>query len=561
MADAARPVSDPQDQSEGSPVAKAMFYGPAAALLLAKAGEPRPQKAMEKAAEMRAQGASERAIYKATNKIVAGSEYTGISYDADGKPRFEASDANVKLKPYALDASRRGYLGEVLPRPETAGGAALPFEHRDAMPVEVDKMTGYHGDRITLKEKHASSFLGRTRLKDTARGPLLHEEQHVAQDVEGRASGGTPEDFERKFPGEKNAPVRERLYSMLKGEQEAELTRASADMTAEQRRAIHPDDRSYPNKVPRSEQLDVPGQGRTAAMVERKPETGFVPSPTKPATLAEPPKNVAQLKAEAKAAGIKGTSKMTKAALVQALGPSQPAPKGKTMALIEPPAAPSTFARAMAGYDNVNRVLGPLSIGVAAVGAYNRAWENDNATRREAMKEAGKAAAPGLALMALGAVSKTAGRAILPVMAAVQIGLGAKEDSGSALRRVRGAGRGLVRTLDPSAMFMTRGFGERGYDAVFGKIEHAEPGMWERLTGAKPKPADAPPSNAIDADTFKKANEAFEAKRQSGLSTFSGFEPPTSNQGYANPSVQRQLQLKRGVPEENITPWAKKGAK
>lgn len=255
---------DREGQSVVGPPLGAIFLTAVAARNLASRGESRPLRALEVADRMRAQGRNDRAIYHETNKILVGTEYAGVSYDAADKPRFEVSDAGAKLRPAALDRSGQGFVGQMLPHPELS--RALP--ERDFVPIVKSGTDagGFTGDRVLLGEQNFSrgGLGGRPIAKPAARGVILHEDQHVAQVLEDRPTGGTPDDFEKPFPGEKNRDTRVKLYRALAGEQEAELTRASADMTAEQRRAVHPDDRRYPNRLDRSEQIVTYGDGRMA---------------------------------------------------------------------------------------------------------------------------------------------------------------------------------------------------------------------------------------------------------------------------------------------------------
>lgn len=69
------------------------------------------------------------------------------------------------------------------------------------------------------------------------------------------------------------------------------------------------------------------------------------------------------------------------------------------------------------------------------------------------------------------AVAKVAGRAVLPALAAWSMHREAMAD----VDPLRGAGRGLVRAIDPTGIVMARGLGERAYDAVLGKSPDRTP--------------------------------------------------------------------------------------
>lgn|GEM_PF-4102327 len=230
----------------------AIFLGAVAARNLAARGDDRPMRAMELAANLRRQGASEDVILAETNKLLDKSPYAGVTYGADGKPRFELTDHDSRLRPGALDKSGHGLQRDVLTHPKLY----------DAMPeagfLEVQKggqgSGGYTGDKVLIGDQHFAKtmLLGRPQAKPTARGVNLHELQHHVQEVEGFAPGGSPRDFERQFPGPKNEGTRRGMYTSLAGEVEAENTRERANMTPEERRRIPP---ARTAKVKRSEQI------------------------------------------------------------------------------------------------------------------------------------------------------------------------------------------------------------------------------------------------------------------------------------------------------------------
>lgn len=196
---------------------------------------------------MRRKGASEAAIYAATNKIVEGTPYAGISYDAANSPRFEISDHDAKLVPSGLDASGRGAMGGFLRHPELY--KALPSAERLSVNkggtqgnAAFDGRTVYLGDRNFAGQMLA----GRPRARQTVRGPLLHELQHHGQDAGDRPRGASPNDFRGQYPGDSfEAKTRRHIqYGRVAGEVEAEVSRLSANMTPAERRAEHPNDRA-----------------------------------------------------------------------------------------------------------------------------------------------------------------------------------------------------------------------------------------------------------------------------------------------------------------------------
>lgn len=219
---------------------QATFAGPAAALALLAIGEDRPKKALDLARKLLARGASEAHIYAETNKLLDGSPYAGVSYTADGQPRFEISDEAAKTRP-VVGRDGRALMGDFLDHERY-------FEaYPEARYLEVEKRGnkggGYTGDKVLVGEANfaKAALGGRSIPKDSATGVVLHELDHYAQDAENFPRGGSPRDFEKKFPGDDNRETRVRLYESLAGEVDAENTRRRQKMTAKQRRATHPD--------------------------------------------------------------------------------------------------------------------------------------------------------------------------------------------------------------------------------------------------------------------------------------------------------------------------------
>lgn len=230
----------------------AIFLGAVAARNLAARGDDLPKRAMEHAERLRAKGASEGVIWAETNKMLAGTDYAGVSYGADGKPRFELTDHTSRVRPGALDKSGHGFQGEFLVHPKIYD--AMPEARFLVVQKGGQGSGGYTGDKVLIGDKHfaKTAFLGRPQAKPTARGVNLHELQHHVQDVEGFAPGGSPRDFEKQFPGPQNEGTRRGMYTALAGEVEAENTRERANLTAEERRQSHP---TRTAKLKRSEQI------------------------------------------------------------------------------------------------------------------------------------------------------------------------------------------------------------------------------------------------------------------------------------------------------------------
>lgn len=251
---------DQKDLPHGVVPVAAMFVGGVAARNLAAQGETRPQKALELAARLRRSGASPDTIHAETSKLLADSPYAGVHYGRDGLPRFEISDEQARIRPAGLDRSGRGFVGDVVHHPD------LYRAHPETQLLEVQKANftggGFDGRTLHIGSNHVSKAMlaGRTVVKQSARGVALHEMQHAVQDAEGFAPGASPSDFEARFPGAKNAAVRDQLYIATAGEVEAENTRARRNMTAAQRRATPP---SRTETVAVSEQHMGFDEGRT----------------------------------------------------------------------------------------------------------------------------------------------------------------------------------------------------------------------------------------------------------------------------------------------------------
>lgn len=271
----------------GVPIA-AIFAGGVAARNLAALGEMRPKQALEHADKLRKSGASADVIHAETSKILAGTPYAGVTYGRDGKARFEISDDGAAVRRAPLDKAGRGFVGDMLHHPE------LYRAYPEAQLLGVERANfrggGFDGRTVHIGDNHfaAQKLAGRPVVRDSVRGVALHELQHYAQDAEGFAPGASPDDFERRFPGEKNRALREKLYETTAGEVEAENTRARRNMTAQQRRATAP---RQTETVPVSEQHLGPDEGRARTgevrrvqrMVEKSPPAGRKPRSTKSA--------------------------------------------------------------------------------------------------------------------------------------------------------------------------------------------------------------------------------------------------------------------------------------
>ncbi len=256
--------SDKRDDKKILAPVGALFVGMVAAKNLAKQGDDRPLKAMERAERLRKAGAHETKIYAETNKMLANSPYAGVSYGADKKPRFEISDHDSKLRATGLPSSGRGHMGDLVAH-ETYFKA-----HPDARLLEVEKVDGrggsYDGRKITIGENQFAPkrLMGRPVAKPAAKGVALHELQHHAQSIEGHTPGGSPNDFRNRVS---DPNMRTALYNSLAGEVEAENTRKRQMMTPAERRATHPDKTA---SLPRAEQIVTDQHGRVQEIFDPK---------------------------------------------------------------------------------------------------------------------------------------------------------------------------------------------------------------------------------------------------------------------------------------------------
>lgn len=234
---------DDQDDIAIPAMANSIFAGDKTAAVLARQGITGPQSVLALARVLRAQGKNRIAIHRETSAILEGTPYAGVHFGADGKPRFEISDAAAKTR--MLKASG-AHQGEFLTHHELYKGvpeAQFLSVHRMA-----ERGAAYIGTGVYLgsnKFKNRSPMGGHYLPNDEAKGSNIHELQHFVQGVEGFASGGSPDEFSKHFPGESNALTRKELYRRLAGEQEAEKARVRSDLTAEELRQLPPTEQPY----------------------------------------------------------------------------------------------------------------------------------------------------------------------------------------------------------------------------------------------------------------------------------------------------------------------------
>jgi len=202
----------------------------------------------------------------------------------------ELSAARAELRPRRLeletdidllraDPSRTGYpLRLVMEHPELY--KAYPNIGDDVMVRRGNNLgKGVYGEVVMGP---SGRTIGLSRLSESPNASIkpeetmIHELQHVIQDIEGFEGGSSPYDAMQLVGGararelmdqgmdrqtalkEANREFAERageLYSRMAGEAEARATEARRQMTPEERLATHPQDQDYDNYVPYDRQL------------------------------------------------------------------------------------------------------------------------------------------------------------------------------------------------------------------------------------------------------------------------------------------------------------------
>ncbi len=131
-------------------------------------------------------------------------------------------------------------------------------------------------------------------------------------------------------------------------------------------------------------------------------------------------------------------------------------------------------------------------------------------------------------------VGKVTSKVVLPAAAAFGAYQGVSEDS----NKIRGAARGGLRSLDPTAIMMKRGVVERGFDAAFGKPSAPST---NRLTSSQEQKF-----ASANMDYHQKSADHGTPKPQEGGKGW------VNGRGFANPDVQEAAQegrrKKMGVP-------------
>lgn len=237
LSDPFEPIGNAPGRREYAPQ---IFAGRKGAETLASTGEQRPLDAINLAEEMFARGASREEVYAATNQILEGTPYAGVSRTPDGQLRFEIDDSGAIYRGLPDFESERfdlqrslqrrygGTMADIRERypddPDVARYVALydqnmdritgnisqappdrlsdAFEHSGlgaAYPGVMDTPFG-EGGVSSNSRGHFNTATGSLHLDGSMptaerRSVVLHEAQHAVQRDEGFAKGGGLETF------------------------------------------------------------------------------------------------------------------------------------------------------------------------------------------------------------------------------------------------------------------------------------------------------------------------------------------------------------------------------
>ena len=267
------------------------FGGLVGARNLAAKGEMRPQQALDMAAAMEKQGADKDAIWKATAKHLEGTPYIGVHKGADGKWRFEIDDSGSSL----TTTGKQEILGPL-------SGVLRDADARGAYPDIKDTRTAilpYRGGGVYSKADGQPLLVAGTQEgRKVGHSTLMHERQHLIQDIEQYAPGGTAENADQwtpefaawaaarnKLPEQEVNALYRRIpspndaYKRLAGETEARNVEARMKMTPDQRRASPP---WQTQDVPDDQQIIRFGSNGPQAMFPFKGKGEPPKGPTEP---------------------------------------------------------------------------------------------------------------------------------------------------------------------------------------------------------------------------------------------------------------------------------------
>lgn len=189
------------------------FAGPKAAARFARHGHTGPKKALELADKLEAQGASREKIYEETSKILDGTPFAGVSKTADGKWRFEVSDADmiVRDNPEGLEAKEAADAGLNVPGSDVAVSSyrglvvhpmlELAYPELKNLVADIyshDPISAGGGFSVLLGKDASGEYVTHPYIRSRGRGPeetrdiVAHELDHFAQTQENFSSGGNP---------------------------------------------------------------------------------------------------------------------------------------------------------------------------------------------------------------------------------------------------------------------------------------------------------------------------------------------------------------------------------
>jgi len=235
LSDPFEPIGNAPGRREYAPQ---IFAGRKGAETLASTGEQRPLDAINLAEEMFARGASREEVYAATNQILEGTPYAGVSRTPDGQLRFEIDDKGATVSRFPHSPSNYELANQYardnfgvrsvidLPVGDIRRQEAMQYGHQKARTVEDLKSDRFDLDTIldhpelyraypTLRNtptarnfdpRYYGTYLPSTntiRVSEDApilgqpyemRSTVLHEVQHGGpQQIEGFARGGNPD--------------------------------------------------------------------------------------------------------------------------------------------------------------------------------------------------------------------------------------------------------------------------------------------------------------------------------------------------------------------------------
>lgn len=457
----------------------------------------------------RAGGSKPRGVGRAGQLIIAEAEghMMQVARDTQGKVKFDGSrvDTVEKAKAYLKARGLPSTVGEIKSKPATPKSRAeMPsamatVPSRDPAVVEANRAAGRaRQEALIASEKAADERMAAKPAKASRAGKS------------GRVAGMSADS---PFPSSMTKGSRTgtaadtaRSPSFIDKVNAAQAASDAARKSAPKPPATPPGPREHWERIgadgPKLKDVVRPGPGQPVGTLTEQQKLALVKSHGMGGAM------VASQMPTYPPRGVTNDS---------AMGMKPPAP---------PPAALPSSGMKMPTWGQVNTGLAVVGTGVAAAQAFNKAKQEGKSTGEAmgagalaatpgalmlgaqpignalskagggmlkvaegmagalgpmgpistpAMAVTGSLAAGGMAAQAAGAALKIAGKVAAPAMAAWGAYQGAKEDD----NKLRGAARGALRSLDPSAIVTGigagtglmkdgRGLGERAYDAAFG---------------------------------------------------------------------------------------------